>query len=137
MTRIPSPHRDSMAVRTGERVSNGVRIANEAAEWMEGHEREFRAILWKVREIRRGGPTGRLRDRVAAWCCDNGVRVSAKEGVFVDNSLWAAICRYLVLLDPSLDGDPVLMRHSDVDFVGLGEVPWYDFGAGGRADAVA
>ncbi len=140
MTRIPSPYRDSMAVRTGERVANGVRIANEAAAWMDGHQREFRDILQRVRYLRARGQGGRLRDRVAAWCCDNGVRVSAKEGVFVDNSLWAAICRYLVLFDPDLVDDPVRMRHSDVDFVGLGEVAWYDFAAdaaGEGADAVA
>lgn len=137
MTRIPSPHRHSMVVRTGARVSNGVRIANRAAEWMEGHEEEFMAILGEVRRLRLEKVYRDVRGRVARWCCENGVRVSVQEGYFVDNTLWAAICRYLVLLDPSLEGDPVLMRHSDVDFVGLAEVSWYDFGAGERADAVA
>lgn len=136
MTRIPSPYRSSV-VRTGARVSNGVRIANQAAAWMEDHEEEFMAILGEVRKLRLEKVYRDVRGRVARWCCENDVMVSAREGYFVDNTLWAALCRYLVLLDPSLEGDPLLMRHSDVDFVGLAEVSWYDFGAEVRADAVA
>ena len=64
-----------------------------------------------------GRGCGRVRDRVAAFCVDRGIDVGGDYAF--DNTLWAGISRYAALLDPSLAGDPLRFRDSDIDCYGL------------------
>ena len=68
--------------------------------------------------LQQGGCRGRVRDRVAAFCVDRGVEVGDSPYAF-NNSWWAGISRYLVLHDPSLLGDPIKFRNSEIDAYGL------------------
>lgn len=123
---IDSPHVRSTLVMSGQTVAAGMAQARRAAEWMEGHEREFMALVGCCRDMRRRGRRGYMRDRAKIWCADHGVSVEG-DGFRFANALWAALARYIALYDPALH-DMLEMHDSAIDCVGLLPVSWHDFG---------
>lgn len=119
---VESPHARAYTV-SGERLDSGRRIAERTAAWMEGNEDAFFAIAGYVKSMQ-GRGCGRVRDRVAAFCVDRGIDVGG--GYAFDNTLWAGISRYAALFDPSLVGDPLRFRDSDVDCYGLMPVSYLE-----------
>lgn len=117
MKRIQSPHARTY-LKTGERIVSGMRLADEGRRWMEANEDAFFAILEYCRELRRDGVKGRARDKVATFCCENGIKVG-NDGTAFANASWAVIARYIVLLDPELGEYPLTLADSNVDCVGL------------------
>ena len=114
---IGSPHRP---VRTMSRshAASGREMAWKVHRWMEALEAAFREIYGFVKGMQLHGGRGRVRDRVAAFCVDRGIEVGDSPYTF-NNTWWAGISRYLVLHDPSLLGDPIAFRESDIDCYGL------------------
>lgn len=101
-----------------EELAAGHRMARMCQRWMEANEDAFREIHRFVGFLQQSGCKGRVRDRVAAFCVDRGVEVGDSPYAF-NNSWWAGISRYLVLHDPSLLGDPIRFRNSEIDAYGL------------------
>lgn len=112
---IRSPHERAYTV-TGERLASGRRMAERTRAWMESNETAFFEIAGYVKAMQ-GRGCGRVRDRVAAFCVDRGIDVGGDYAF--DNTLWAGISRYAALFDPSLAGDPLRFRDSDIDCYGL------------------
>ena len=110
----PSPHKRKSVVTSGARINNGRGLASQAARWMESHEESF----WKICGFCKTVKGGRLRDRVALYCLDNGISVGPKPRAF-GNDYWAGIARYIVLVDPTLEDNPIKMEDSDIDCYGL------------------
>lgn len=114
---IPSPHKRSFTI-TGERLHNGRKIAYQTWCWVEKNKDAFFAIHDYLEELAAQGCKGRVRDRVAVWCVEHGIKVGDEEFTF-SNSFWAGISRYMVLYDDSLLGHPIEFRDSDIDCYGL------------------
>ena len=114
---IRSPHSRGYAI-SGERLQAGRKMAQQTHRWMEDNERGFWQIYRFVKGMQRDGGKGRVRDRVAAFCVDQSIRVGDEPYTF-NNTWWAGISRYLVLHDPTLHDDPVKFRDSDIDCWGL------------------
>lgn len=104
-------------------ISNGRRLAEHAARWMEGHESEFMQLYGYTKKLQENRIKGRVRDILASYCISNGIRVEG-QGYRFDNDLWAGISRYMVIFDPSLTGAPIKFRQSDIDMYGLLPVSW-------------
>lgn len=123
MRAIPSPHGRTSLVKTSVTIGKGRAMARETWRWMEANEGSFMAVLRYVQGLKARGVKGRLRDRVAIFCADNGIEVGENGRLFT-NGTFAGIVRYMVLLDPSLDGGPVVMNDSYIDCYGLLPVSW-------------
>lgn len=119
---IASPHERGYVI-DGEKLLNGQRLAKEAHSWMEKNEESFREIYGYVKRMQGRGTVGRVRDRVAAFCADRGIKVGNDEYAF-GNAYWAGISRYLVLYDASLLTAPIKFNDSDIDCHGLFPVSW-------------
>lgn len=115
---IPSPHKRSAVTISGERLLNGRKLAETAHSWMEANRDSFFLIYGFVRAMQSDGRGGRVRDRVAAHCVDNGIEIGADPYAF-NNNYWAGISRYLVLHDGTLADAPIKFRDSDIDCYGL------------------
>lgn len=114
---IRSPHNRSY-VTTGEKLSNGRKLAYLSNRWMEANEQSFRTIYAYVKGMQAKSHGGRVRDRVAAFCVDHGIEVGDGEYTF-SNTYWAGIARYLVLYDKTLLDAPIRLNDSDIDCYGL------------------
>lgn len=125
MKPIKSPHKRTHITISGERIENGKRMAEMTRTWMERHESEFRALMGFVKSLQSLDRVGRVRDRVAVWCMANGVTFGGGPTKF-GNDYWAGAARYMVLLDPSLDGAPLNLADSDIDCYGLLPVSWME-----------
>lgn len=121
MRPVPSPHRRTGLVKTGSTIDKGRRMALEAQAWMEGSEDAFRAVHGFLKRLQADGRRGRIRDRVATFCADNGIKVG--EHGF-RNGFWAALVRYLALYDPTLMDGVLEMNDSYIDCYGLLPVSW-------------
>lgn len=115
---IPSPHTRTSLTKTGKRINNGRRLIERTARWMEGNKSAFFAIYRYVKTMQSEENSGRVRDRVAAWCVDNLIKVGDDDFRF-SNDFWAGISRYLVIYDDSLLDAPIIFRDSDIDCYGL------------------
>lgn len=123
MRPIKSPHTRAELTMTGERINNGRRLAENTAAWMEGNKEAFFAIYRYVKTMQAEENFGRVRDRVAAWCVDNLIKVGNDDFRF-SNDYWAGISRYLVIYDDSLLDAPIIFRDSDIDCYGLPPVSY-------------
>lgn len=121
MRPVPSPHRRSF-VLSGARLRKGRALAVSAKRWMEGNEPVFRALYGYMKQLQGEGARDNLRSRALLWLEDTGQ--STPGGRKLWNGDWAGVERYMVLLDPTLDGDPVSMRDSWIDCFGLLPVSW-------------
>lgn len=125
MRRLESPHQRTTLVKTGENITNGREMAKKAAYWMEVNQDAFNSIYQCVKHMQDNGYKGRVRDRVAMWCLDHNVKIGY--GSFkLTNGYWAAIARYLVIYDPSLENAPIVMHDSDIDCWGLYPISWME-----------
>ena len=109
--------------KTGERINNGRRLIERTARWMEGNKAAFFAIYRYVKTMQSEENSGRVRDRVAAWCVDNLFKVGDDDFRF-SNDFWAGISRYLVMYDESLLDAPITFRDSDIDCYGMHPVSY-------------
>ncbi len=125
MKPIPSPHKRSHLIRNGATLDKGRMMAMEAQEWMEESEEAFYSILTYLRALKERGVRGRVRDRVALFCIDNGIKLGSGSRSFA-NSKWAAMERYIALADPSLVGTVIEMNDSYIDCYGLLPVSWME-----------
>lgn len=107
-----------MLTINGRRLDHGYKLAFKTHKWMESHENAFWSILGFVRKLKVSGSKGRLHDRVAIFCIDNGIRTDTREYKF-SNDVWTGLERYLVIADPSLKYNPVQAKSSDIDLYGL------------------
>lgn len=114
---IKSPHKRSFTI-TGERLVNGRRIAYQSWCWVEKNKDAFFTIYNYLKSLGDSGLKGRVRDRVAVYCVEHGIKVGDSEFTF-SNSYWAGISRYMVLYDKSLLNNPIEFRDSDIDCYGL------------------
>lgn len=110
---------------SGANIADGRKMAVDAHAWMESHEADFMALLGFVRGLRARGVKGRVRDHAALFCIDHRIKVGTGSKAFA-NALWAGIERYMVLLDPSLEGYPIRMTDSVIDCYGLIPVSWME-----------
>ena len=117
MKRIKSPHQRTYTM-DGQSLVSGMRLAEEGMRWMESNREAFFAILDYCKQLRAEGVKGRARDKVATFCCENGIRVGNESAAFA-NGTWAVIARYIVLLEPELGEYPLALADSNVDCVGL------------------
>lgn len=113
---IKSPHQRAYAI-DGRRIACGRKLAIETRAWMEANEEAFWLIYRFVKSMQAEEKSGRVRDRVAAFCVDKGIEVGSAYSF--NNDYWAGISRYLALHDDSLIGAPLRFRDSDVDCYGL------------------
>lgn len=119
MKPIKSPfYRECLFVTDGSKLSLGRKLAVNVHRWMEDHESAFYSILQYVKSLQHSEFKGRLHDRVAIYCIDNGIRTDTKNYKF-SNDIWTGIERYLVLVDPTLKHNPVNVRQSAIDLYGL------------------
>lgn len=105
-------------ITDGTKLTLGRKLAYNTHKWMESHEGAFKSILRYVKGLQRSGFKGRLHDRVAIYCIDNGIQTDSGEFKF-SNDIWTGIERYLVLVDPSLRDNPVKAKQSAIDLHGL------------------
>lgn len=103
---VESPNYEGRNPWTAERAINGRRLAEKTAAWVEANRDDFEGIYRIVKDFQRQGKRGRLQDRVVAEALVRGVRYEADDFKMA-NGLWAGITRYLVLYDPTLEGNPV------------------------------
>lgn len=123
MRPIPSPHKRTRLIKNGATIAKGRQMALEAQAWMEGARDEFMAVHGFLAGLRDAGRKGRVRDRAAIFCLDNGISFAGgKRGL--TNANWAAMERYLALYDPSLVGTVIEMGDSYIDCYGLLPVSW-------------
>lgn len=118
MRPIASPHKRNSLIKTGENINNGRKLATEVHRWMEKNRDGFFAVLKYVQSLKKQKKIGRVRDRVAVWCLNNGVQIGTSNYRFA-NPLWAGIARYMLLVDDSLNGHPIVCNDSDIDCFGL------------------
>ena len=118
MKPIKSPHKRTRLTITGERITNGRRLAIRTASWMEGNREAFFAIYGYVKSMQSEESFGRVRDRVASWVAGNLTKFDNEDFRF-GNDYWAGISRYLVLYDDSLRDAPIIFCDSDIDCWGL------------------
>ena len=121
MKAIASPYRAQRTKpMTRERLVKGREIATRTHTWMEKHEADFWLMVDYVRSVK----GGRVRDRVAAFCVDNGIEIDDGEDHTFNNTFWAGISRYMVLYDPALRDNPIRFRESAIDCFGLWPVSY-------------
>lgn len=118
MELLESPHKRTSLVITGENLTSGRRLAEDAHRWLEKNQDGFYKLLHFVQGQQLKGIKGRLRDRVAVYCIENGIQAGVTGYKFA-NGLWAALARYMVLVDPSLLNNPIEMKDSVIDCYGL------------------
>ena len=114
----PSPNAKNRDCWTSDNFLNGERLAKQTARWIEKNQQDFFTIYNIVKDLQAHGFKGRLRDRVTVEGMKRGAQF-ADDGYKFANGLWAGIARYLVILDPSLEDNPVEMGKSDIDVYGL------------------
>lgn len=122
MNTIPSPFERTFPIN-GEKLDQGRRLALDTHKWMEHHKDAFLVIYTYVKVLQINGVKGRIRDRVARFCIDHGIKVGDDSYRFA-NAYWAGISRYLVLYDKSLKYDPIEAGNSAIDCWGLYPVSW-------------
>ena len=106
----------------GKAIASGREIARKTHDWMVANQEGFEAILGFVKSLQSSEKVGRVRDQVAIFSVDH--KISVGRGYMFDNTLWAGVGRYLVLVDPSLHGAPIVFKESAVDCYGLLPVSW-------------
>lgn len=130
MKTIKSPfYQECGLTVSGDRLDHGRKLAIMAKEWMDSHEQAFNQILAYVRRLKRIGSRGRLHDRVSIYCIDKGIQTDTEQYKF-SNDVWTGLQRYLVLADPSLKYNPVIVRSSDIDLFGLYPVSYLNIEGG-------
>ena len=115
---IKSPNFKEETIATEATLKEGMRMAREGQRWMEANEDAFRRIYGFLKTLQAEGIKGRVRDRVASWCMEVGLRIDDHPYRFA-NAKWAVISRYAALADPSLIGNPLQFGFSCVDISGL------------------
>lgn len=132
---IPSPNRDPKKPRSSADVERGRRLALEAWRWMERNEAIYLQMIAFVRDLKRRGVKGRVRDQIAI----HFTKLAAGKGTpmfTLRNGIWAGVSRYMVMEDPTLDGDPIHLARSAIDDHGLFPVSWMGNRTGeGHAEA--
>lgn len=113
-----SPNYSNRLPWTAKSHENGRRLAEATARWIEKNQSDFIAIYNIVKQMQHDGVKRRVREQVIARAMAKGVRFADGDFKFA-NSLWAGITRYLVVLDPSLAGNPIEFSQSDIDCYGL------------------
>lgn len=121
--RIKSP-RDLSRYATEETLAKGFRLACKAQRWMESNRLSFDLIYHYVKHMQSSSNSGRVRDRVAVFCVEQGIRIGDTDEYTFDNSVWAGIARYLVLKDKTLLDAPIRLKESFIDHYGLLPVSW-------------
>ena len=118
MRPIPSPHKRTRLIKNGATIAKGRQMALEAQAWMEDARDEFMAVHGFLAGLRDAGRKGRVRDRAAIFCLDNGISFAGGKRA---------------LYDPSLVGTVIEMGDSYIDCYGLLPVSWLP-GIGERHD---
>ncbi len=118
MKTIKSPYKSECMVSDQDTLHRGELMAADVARWMEKNKDAFYFILATVQDIRARGQRGRIRDYVATECIRAGFKVGETSFGF-GNAYWAGIARYLVLVDPRLMNNPVMLSESCLDAYGL------------------
>ena len=113
---MPSPFK--IKTVSSEKQTTGRMLAAKAYQWCSTHPHEFEHIYAYVKFLQDSPVRGHLRDRVAIHCLNNGIKIGKPA---FGHDYWAGISRYLVLKDPSLLGNPVVLHESAIDHVGLYE----------------
>ena len=93
MTPIKSPHERIALVKTGDSIMAGRKMAFEAKNWMERNKEAFFEIYGFVKSLQSQEKVGRVRDRVAVFCMERGIKVVDEPYKFA-NAKWAGIARY-------------------------------------------
>lgn len=114
----PSPHQRETLCIDADTLAKGRYLSQKTAMWVERNEASFRAILWCCKRAHDNGATSMARNIVAKFCCDNNIKVGDGPSGF-DHTVFAGIARYMVLIDPSLEGAPIEFRDSCIDCYGL------------------
>lgn len=107
-------------------LANGRKLSAQAKQWMDAHHDEFMLIYTYVKSLQERGQRGRIRDRVALFCCENGITVGSGKSHMFANAVWAGVARYMAHMDPSLVGNPLEFSYSDIDCSGLYPVEWME-----------
>lgn len=114
----PSPHQRETLCIDADTLARGRYLSHKVALWVENNEASFMAIFGCCRRAHDDGATARARGIVENFCSDNNIKVGDGPNGF-DNTVFAGITRYMVLIDPSLEGAPIEFRDSCIDCYGL------------------
>lgn len=118
---IPSPNFDPKRSRSPDDVERGRRMAQEAWKWMEANQPLYLQMKAFVHDLKRRGVSGRVRDQIVI----HFTKIKDGKPMFtLTNGVWAGISRYMVLEDPTLEGDPIKFAQSAIDDHGLFAVSW-------------
>ncbi|MCI9130323.1 MAG: hypothetical protein HFJ65_08490 [Eggerthellaceae bacterium] len=102
-------------------IEKGRRLAEEVHKWMEANEPIYRQMLAFVQDLKRRGVKGRVRDQIVI----HFTKINQGKVMFkLTNGHWPGISRYMVLEDPTLEGDPLRFTRSAIDAYGLIPVSW-------------
>ena len=113
-----SPYYEGRSPWTSESCLNGQKLATEIAHWIEKHPVEFNGLFRIVKDMQKLHIKGCVRDRVRVEAMVRGIEVESDDAKFA-HAYWAGISRYMVMLDPSLKGNPIEFKRSDIDNYGL------------------
>ena len=127
METIKSPNAPDRCIVTDETLAAAMKMAREGRSWMEKNQEAFESILVFLKSLQTQNIRGRVRDRVATWCMENGIKIDDNPYRFA-NAKWAVISRYAALVDPTLIGRPLQFSFSMVDISGLLPVSYLDLG---------
>lgn len=127
METIKSPNAPERCTVTEETLASAMRMAREGQTWMEKNRDAFESIVGYLKSLQAENIKGRVRDRVATWCMENGIRIDDNPYRFA-NAKWAVISRYAALVDPTLIGRPLQFSFSMVDLSGLLPVSYLEIG---------
>ena len=115
----PSPNEKCRNPFTSESYLRGRALILPVTGWIENNPDKFMFIYNTVKDAQEHGRLCRdVRGYVANKCIERGVKIQ-EDGFTFPNAWWPGIARYLVVLDPTLLGDPIVLRQSDIDGYGL------------------
>lgn len=119
---IKSPNHDPKRVCAPQEIEQGKRMAESAHRWMERSQSLYLQMAAFVKDLRRRGVTGRVRDQIIIHFTK--ISDQNKPMFTLTNGDWAGISRYMILEDPTLEGNPIRLAHSAIDDYGLIPVSW-------------
>ena len=115
----PSPNEKYRGPFTSESYLNGRKLIEPVAGWITANPKWFLFVYDTVKDAQeRGGIKRGIRDHVAAKCIERGLKIK-EDGFTFPNAWWPGLARYLVILDPSLLNNPIVLMPSDIDGYGL------------------
>ena len=107
-----------------ERIEDAKNLADYGCIWIKGHPSQFKRLMHLVHVELDSGNTCVQRGDIYHLARQRGMRISEIRELRRDNSLWAVLTRYMVMLNPRL-ARALRFRRSKVDEIDLVE-RWHE-----------